>query len=201
LSLSGVHVNRTSLLILLAGLLVGFLGGYLAHETMRDLQPARLPAGGAPDTPHTAAMGGAAPLPGMSDIDRLREALERNPDDRMALVELANLNFDIGNWARAQELYERSLRLEPNDPDVLTDLGIALRSQGLVDRALERFREAQRLRPDHWQARFNEVVVLAFDRGDFAGAERALEDLRRLAPGSPDIERLEQEIERRREAG
>ena len=193
-------MNRDNALFLLVGILAGFLAGYLAHEAMSAVQPSRAAAGAAAAAAPHPPIGGAEPAPAMSEINRLREQVERDPNDRGALLALANMNFDIGNWARAQELYERYLELDPDNPDVLTDLGIAIRSQGDFQRALDLFRRAKRLRPDHWQATFNEVVVLAFDLSDFAAAERLLGDLRRLAPGNPDVERLAQEVQRRREA-
>jgi len=194
-----MEVKRDHALFLLVGLLAGFLVGYLAHEAMSGVQPPRLAAGAATD-PHAA--GGGAPDGGaMPDLGRLREILEREPENREALLALANMNFDIGAWARAQELYERYLALDPRNADVLTDLGICLRSQGQIDAALARFREARALRPDHWQSLYNEAVVHAFDRRDFAAAEPVLGELRRLAPDSPEVQRLLAEIERLRAAG
>jgi len=195
-------VNRDHLLFLLIGLLTGFLGGYISHEMMAAVQPPPLSAttAGAAD-PHAGLGSAAEPVPQVADINRLRAILEQDPENRQALLTLANLNFDIGAWDRASELYERYLGLDPGDPDVLTDLGIALRSQGRTDEALERFREANRLQPGHWQSLFNEAVVHAFDRSDFAAAEAALERLRQIAPGNPDVARLAQEIESRRNAG
>jgi len=193
-------VNRDNALFLLVGLLAGFLVGYLAHEAMSGVQPQRGSAGAAAATaadPHSGIsgapeLGGAA----MPDLARLREALERNPQDREALLTLANMNFDIGAWARAQEYYERYLQLDPDNPDVLTDLGICLRSQGQIDAALARFRQARQLRPDHWQSVFNEAVVRGIDQRDFAAAEALLAEARKLAPNNPDVDRLASEIER-----
>lgn len=192
-------MNRDHLLFLLIGLVTGFLGGYVGHEVMAGVQPAPLAASAG--NPHAAIAAEGGTQAEMADISRLRELVEREPENREALLTLANMNFDIGAWQRAQQLYERYLRLDPDNPDVLTDLGIALRSQGQHEAALARFRRARELRPDHWQALFNEVVVHAFDRSDFAAADPALAELRRLAPGNPDVERLAAEVERRRSAG
>jgi tetratricopeptide (TPR) repeat protein len=175
-------VNRDNALFLLVGLLGGFLAGYVAHEAMTAVQPARAPAGAAVAPHPPVAEGGGQPA--MSEINRLREIVERNPEDREALRALANMNFDIGNWARAQELYERYLTLDPDNPDVLTDLGISIRSQGDFNRALELFR-SEAGDPAHWQSTFNESS-LAFglsDRRGGAAARRAA----RLAPGNPDV--------------
>lgn len=198
-------MTRDHLLFLLIGLLGGFLVGYIAHETMSGVQPSRVAPGvaAAPMAAEPQADAGGAPAggPPMAEINRLRALVEQNPNDRDALRQLANLNYDIANWPRAQELYERYLKLDPDNPDVLTDLGITLRSQGQLDRALELFRRAEQLRPDHWQARFNEIVVLAFDRKDFAAAERALAELERRAPGNADVQRLAQEVRKLKEGG
>ncbi len=204
-------MSRDHILFLLIGLLGGFIGGYLAHEAVVGVQPARIAAAtesaqgtataasqGPPPSSNGAPAGGGPP---MAEINRLKEALAKNPDDAEALVELANLNFDIQNWAKAQELYDRFLKLRPKDPDVLTDLGITLRAQGHFDEALASFREAEKLKPDHWQSRFNEVVVLAFDKKDFAEAEKALAALRKLEPDNPDISRLADEVRRLKESG
>lgn len=197
-------MNRDHFLFLVIGLLTGFLGGYIAHEMMAAVQPPPLSATATPEAsgdPHAGLGTPATPVPQVADINRLRAVLEQDPENRDALLTLANLNFDIGAWDRAVELYQRYLTLDSSNPDVLTDLGIALRSLGRPDEALERFREANRLRPDHWQSLFNEAVVHAFDRSDFAAAEAALERLRQIAPGNPDVARLAQEIESRRTAG
>jgi len=197
-------VNRDNALFLLVGLLAGFLVGYLAHEAMAGIQPQRAAAGAAvaaAGDPH-AGIAGAPELGGaaMPDLARLREVLERDPENREALLTLANMNFDIGAWSRAQEYYERYLKLDPADADVLTDLGICLRSQGQTDAALARFAEARRLRPDHWQSLFNEAVVRGIDQRDYAAAEKLLVEVRKLAPNNPDIDRLASEIERLKSA-
>jgi tetratricopeptide (TPR) repeat protein len=202
-------VNRDSLLFLLIGLLAGFLAGYVVQEEMAERQPQRLSPAAAAAAAGSASVSGAAPgMAGasgggapMQRIEELRRRLEADPDDQAALLELANLNFDIQNWARAKELYERLLTLRPGDPDVLTDLGISLRSQGDFDGALARFREAQKVAPNHWQARFNEIVVLAIDRNDAAAASARLAELEKLAPGNADVARLAEEVRRRQPAG
>lgn len=202
-------MNRDSALFLLIGLLAGFLAGYILHEEMAEVQPPRLPhgAGGAamlaaPDGGAAGEMAGSPATAGgvtpMAQIEELRRRVEADPNDADATLGLANLNFDIQNWGRARELYERALALRPGDPDVLTDLGISLRALGQFDEALARFREAQAVAPQHWQSRFNEIVVLALDRQDLVAAEARLAELTTLAPGNADVARLAEEIRRRK---
>ena len=136
----------------------------------------------------------------MAEIQRLREHIEKNPNDADAVLLLANLNFDIKNWARARELYERRLALKPGDPDVITDLGVCYREEGEFQKALAFFEQAQTLAPEHWQSRYNKVIVLAFDLKDYAGAQKVLDELQRLQPQNPSISELAAEVARRRSA-
>lgn len=196
-------MNRDSLLFVTIGLLAGFIVGYL----LRDVTAARQPAfqgaanAGSPAVTAPAAAPPAGPgAPPMAEIQRLREHVEKNPNDTEAILMLANLNFDIRNWERARELYSRHLELLPDDPDVITDLGVCYRELGQFQQALEHFAKAQRLAPEHWQSRYNQVVVLAFDLKDYEGAERVLSELRRLQPQNTSISELAAEVSRRRGA-
>jgi len=194
-------MNREHGLVLLVGLLGGFLLGYLAKEQMDGVQPARLAAAtgvvpGGPSGPAGPAGPDAAGANPMAEVNRLQQAIAANPEDADSILRLANMSFDIQRWERAGELYERYLALRPGDPDVLTDLGITRRARGDFDGALELFAQAQGIAPDHWQARFNEVIVRAFDQRDLPGATRALAELEARRPGDPDVARLAEEVRR-----
>ena len=195
---------------MLVGLLAGFIAGYLVHDAMAVRQPPRLPAGAAGQfaAGEVPAGGGAAPgaaagnpMAPMAEIQRLREHIEKNPNDADAILVLANLNFDIRSWERARELYSRHLELKPGSPDVLTDLGVTYRELGQHQEALELFDQAQKLQPNHWQSLYNQIVVYAFDLRDFPVAEKLLVELRRLQPDNPSVAELATEVARRRAAG
>lgn len=198
-------MNRDNVLFTVIGILAGFISGYLLHESMSERQPARRIAVEGATAAVPAPGGGAAPgaatnsaaANSMQEVQRLRRYVEENPQDADAVQMLANLNYDIQNWSRAAELYGRFLELRPDDPDTMTDLGASLRNLGQIDQALEQFRKVREIAPDHWQARYNEILVLAFDRNDPAAARGALAELRSLQPQNPDVDRLEAEIEKR----
>ncbi|RMH18378.1 MAG: hypothetical protein D6696_13315 [Acidobacteria bacterium] len=136
----------------------------------------------------------------MAEVRALRQRLEEDPNDREALRRLAGLQFQISNWSRAIELFERLLALEPNDVVTMTDLGVSYRGAGQLDRALELFRRAYETDPSYWQAAFNEAYVLGFDRGDWAAAQRVVDELQARQPDNADVARLAEEIARRRQA-
>lgn len=221
-------MNKDNLIFTVIGILAGFIAGYLMHELVASHQPPRLtpelraqiampgedPLAGpadnrvsdvAPGTGgDTAASavpgGGGAGQPGMEQIQQLRAYVEKNPNDAAAVLQLANLNFDIRNWGRAEELYRQYLKLRPRDANVMTDLGISYRESKKFDEALAQFNEAKKLAPDHWQAYYNEIVVLAFDLKRFDDADRVLAELQRLQPGNPDVARLADAVTKQRTA-
>ena len=210
-------MNRDNLLFATIGILVGFIAGYLMHEVMATRQPPRLTpemraqivvpggeqGGGGPAPDAGAGPGpGASPAvagggPPMQEIQKLKDYVAKNPNDLKAVRELADLNFDIRNWQRAQELYRHYLELKPNDADVLTDLGISYRETKDFDKALKHFQEAQKVAPDHWQAYYNQVVVLAFDLKKLDEANQVLVKLQQMQPGNPEVEKLAGAVKQR----
>lgn len=195
-------MNRDSLLFLVIGLLTGFIGGYVMHEVMaaRQPAPARPTQSAATVTAPTAAAAGAASAqPAMDRVQRLAAHVRDNPEDAVAIRQLANLHYDISNWQRAAELYSRYLELEREDLDVMTDLGATYRYLGRPNEALEQFRSVRELAPEHWQSRYNEVLVLAFDLNDLTAASTAMGELLSMQPDNPDVARLAAELKKRTE--
>ncbi|HEV2845599.1 MAG TPA: tetratricopeptide repeat protein, partial [Thermoanaerobaculia bacterium] len=148
--------------------------------------------------PPPEAAGGTGPA--MAEVQQLQARLQESPNDTDAMLRLANLNFDIRNWQRAQELYARYLELEPKNVDVMTDLGISYRETRQFNEALAMFAKAKQVNPQHWQAYYNEVVVLAFDLQRLDEANQSLARLQELQPGNPDVARLAEAVAKQRDA-
>lgn len=215
----GNSLNKDNLLFLMGGLLLGFVFAYLLFEAMASRQPPRLTAalrsqiamgdeaggGGAmgaaaAEAPAGAAQGQGSGPAAMAEIQQLRAFVEKNPNDIQAVRKLADLNFDIQNWQRAQELYSHYLELKPNDPDVITDLGITYRGLQQYDKAIDLFNQAKKLEPGHWQAYYNEVVVLAFDLKKPEQANQVLGQLQKLQPSNPEVAKLAEAMAKQRTA-
>ncbi len=192
-------MNRDNALFAVIGLLAGFIGGYVMQEVMSERQPARRVSG---TSSAAAGGGGSSPAtgggqPAMEQVQQLARYVQENPEDAAAVRQLGDLNYDIQNWSRAAELYERYLKLQPGDVNVMTDLGASYRFLGEPQQALEKFRQIRGINPTHWQARYNEILVLGWDLGEMGAAQQALAELQSLQPDNPDVVRLAQELERR----
>ncbi len=203
-------MNRDKVLFMVIGLLAGFIGGYVTHELMAARQPqpgwpataglgspARPPGGSGQRTSVAPTAPAAGSQPAMEQVQQLAAYVRDNPEDASAIRQLANLNYDISNWQRAAELYSRYLELDASDFDVMTDLGATYRYLGKPQEALEQFRQVLKLAPDHWQSRYNEVLVLAFDLNDLPAADQALAELVKVQPENPEVARLAAELKKR----
>ncbi|MEM7582008.1 MAG: tetratricopeptide repeat protein [Acidobacteriota bacterium] len=195
-------MNRDNALFLVIGALAGFISGYIMHEAMAARQPAPRrpiePQAVAQQAAPSAAQQQPGAAPAMEQVQRLRARVEENPNDAEAVRLLANLNYDISNWGRAASLYAQYLELEPDNVDVMTDLGAVYRNLSRPEDALEQFREARRRVPEHWQALYNEILVLAFDLADLETARARMNELLEQQPENPNVQRLAAELERRR---
>jgi tetratricopeptide (TPR) repeat protein len=204
-------VNKDSVIAAVFGILLGFIAGYLMHEVMASRQPPRLVAG-AQNTMPGAQTPGAGPFQGgqapqaeqqaaqiQQEMQSLEQFVQENPNNQEAIRRLADLNFEQQRWPQARDLYTRFLELQPGEPDVLSDLGVVYRGLGEPDKALANFDQAQRLAPDHWRSRYNEVIVL-LDLQRFDEAQQVMSELEKLQPNNPNVAQLAQELQKQRKA-
>ncbi len=195
-------MNRDNVLFIAVGLLVGFVGGYVVHESMATRQPPGRAGSGASARTQTPTAGAAPAADTGAAAEQVRQLaahVRENPDDAQAIRRLANLNYQISNWQHAAELYSRYLELDSTDYDVMTDLGATYRYLGRPREALEQFRNVRDLAPDHWQSRYNEVLVLAFDLEDLPAANTAMSELVSMQSDNPEVARLAAELKKRSE--
>lgn len=97
------------------------------------------------------------------ELQMLKEALEKDPANRNAWVQLGNKHFDANQQIEAVEAYDKALAIEGDDPNVLTDQGVMYRKNGWFGKAIENFGKANKLDPRHLQSLLNMGIVYRFD--------------------------------------
>lgn len=127
-------------------------------------------------------------------IAQLESRLTGTPADLAVLTDLANLNWDIEDFAQAAVWYGRALEIDPLNPDLHTDLGTALFYENQVDESLAEFAQALELSPDHPQALINMGIVLVEARNDREGAIALWQRFLDTSPDHPRAEMIRQEI-------
>lgn len=177
-------MRRDTLVFALAGIVFGFVVGYMAASW--DVIPR-------PVTPRQA---GPAPSPSPAprgiDPDEVRamESLAaRQPADAAVRVELGNLYMDHQRWDEAIRWYREALAIQPANAETRTDMGACFVSSGRPEEGLGEFETVLKANPDHRNALYNKgIALLQLGRGTEAAA--AWEDLLKRHPDDPQIQGL-----------
>lgn len=198
--------KETVILYVVIALVVGFIGGATVGILWVTKGKER---GALVQKPQTAQPG--SPMPGpvqgptapgrdsmetTSQIQTLKEIVQKDPKNLQAWKELGNLYFDTDQPKEAIEAYSRYLASKPDDADVRTDMGIMYRKLGQFDKAIEEFRKAAKSDPKHANSRYNIGIVLLHDKGDIKGAMKAWEDYLKVDPNSERAQRIKAQIEK-----
>ncbi|MFI5143417.1 MAG: tetratricopeptide repeat protein [Thermoanaerobaculales bacterium] len=196
------------------GLLLGFFGGYLLGQSQPGTAPVRPadphagvpgapPLSGQPVTPPVGGRTAATANPRLMEQEReLNGLLAKDPNNYDHLVQAGNVQYDMNDYIKAIDYYERARKIRDDSADVMTDLGVCYKETHKPQQALELFDRAADLNKTHWQSRYNAAVVRLFDLNDAAGARHELEQLRALKIATdPEVTKnlagLEQEIAKR----
>ena len=91
--------------------------------------------------------------------------------------------------------------LNPADPNVSTDLGVAYYYTNQSDRALAQFEKSLATDPKHTKTLLNVGIVRAFGKNDLAGAAKAWEAVVAISPDSPEGQAAKKGLEGVRNAG
>ncbi len=196
------------------GILVGLFFGYLLGQGQAVPPAAAVRSG----DPH-AGVPGAPPLSGqpqmppsggrtaatgnprlLEQAHELEALLVKDPNNYDHLVQLGNTEYDLNDFVKAADYYEKARKIRDDSPDVMTDLGVCYKELGQPKKALDLFDRAAENHPDHWQSRYNAAVVRLFDLNDVAGAKSEVEKLKQMqgkVSGIPDLSGLEGEIAKR----
>ncbi|MFQ5580547.1 MAG: tetratricopeptide repeat protein [Nitrospiria bacterium] len=149
------------------------------------------PVRSAPVAPH------APPQAGVSFMEKLegfKKKLEKDPKDLEALVFMANANFDIQRFEKAQTFYLKALDVDPDNPHIRTDLASTYRHLGDSDKAIDELGRVIKTHPNHEIALYNLGIILLNDKEDGAKAAEAWERLVQLNPHDPLSAELRKKI-------
>jgi tetratricopeptide (TPR) repeat protein len=133
-------------------------------------------------------------------IEEYRSELAEDPDNLAANIALANALYDAGQWREAITYYDRALRLDPRNADVVTDRGTCFRNMGMADEAVAEYHRALKLDPSNQDALYNLGVVYSHDKKDLAKAILFWERLLEIAPKHPQANDIRASIENFRRA-
>ena len=174
-----------SLVFAAAGALFGLIAGWILGAEQASVRPQSVAAPAAESQP-AGQTAQAPPQLDQAEVDRLLKVAAAEPTSASPRAALGNLYFDAERYKEATEWYEAALKLEPNNADVSTDLGVGYYYLNQPDRALAQFDHSLQIDSKHTKTLLNVGIVRAFGKQDLAGAAKAWEQVLALAPASPE---------------
>ncbi len=168
----------------IAGIAFGLIAGWVIGTQQATVRtPAAAPVASA------APAADAEPRAAILDetkVNALKAVAERETANPTPRVELANLYFDAQKFDDAIKWYEAALKLNPNDVNVSTDLGVSYYYTNNPDKALAQLDRSLKIDPKHAKTLLNIGIVKAFAKQDLEGASKAWQQVIQLAPDSPE---------------
>ena len=79
----------------------------------------------------------------LSQEEILKEKVKTNSNDTRSWISLGNIYFDTNRYDEAIESYLNALEIKPDNPDVLSDLGVMYRRAGKPENAISAFDKVQ----------------------------------------------------------
>src|SRR5712691_9983493 len=135
----------------------------------------------------------STPSPSAPPVSPLPSAPRPEPLRAPELRERAREATVLGSLARAEELLERAVALDPADASAWNDHGVVLVRRGQHRRGIEAIRRSLALDPQHAEAHRNLAVALEQD-GQTLGVAAHYRAFLALAPGHPDRAQIEQRL-------
>jgi len=191
-------VRLDAVVYTVAGMAFGVILGWVigAQQLGRTAQTAAPPQAAQSAPPANQPAGGrTAPPLDQARVDQLTTAINGDPKNTTAVVQLANVYFDAERFTDAISWYEKALALDPKNADVSTDLGVSYYYTNRTDEALRRFEESLKINPKHTKTLLNKGIVLAFGKEDLKAAAAEWQKVVDLAPGTPEGEAAKRALE------
>lgn len=167
-------------------LVVGLALGYLFRGSQSPA--ARVTATGATSPVPAGGMGGQMPtlnqMKHMADVKAqpLLDKLKTDPANSDLLIQVATVYRSAHQFKEAAEYYDKSLRINPKNVLIRTEMASCLYYDGNVDGALAQLEQSLKDDPKNANALFNLGMIRLDAKKDPKGAVSAWQELLKLNP-------------------
>lgn len=193
-------MTRENFLFGIIGVLLGFILGFMLHGVMsqRDAERAaaspqqqrqQLPA----DHPPISTDGSGDQQQSMEQVQATIARARNNPKDFDAQIMAARLEYQIQQYDEAIKFLLTANQLKPDNYDVLVMLGEANMDAQHWD-AAEKWYKAAQTKNSKDVAVAASLAFVGLQRSDVKAAERAIANLEKLSPDSPDLQNFKNKL-------
>ena len=113
----------------------------------------------------------------------LKQAIAAHPNERMFNTLLGQMYYRKSDYATAEQIFRKSIRMDPQSPNAYAHLNATLLRQNREDEALAVIQQGLLVHP-HWEL-YTNLGTSLFAKGDFLGAVQAFENAVSEKKGSP----------------
>ena len=176
------HAYTMAVVCLVAGMAIGYLfrGSESPDRPVQRTKPATVGSMGDP-------MPNLEQMKHMADkkAEPLLERLKQDPNNAALLVQVGDVYKQTHQFKDAANFYGRSLKINPKNAGVRSDMASVLYYIGDVDGALAQLHEARKYEPKNGAALFNLGMIRLQGKKDRNGAVAAWEELLMKNPQLP----------------
>ncbi len=119
-------------------------------------------------------------------IKAIEEARNENPEDTALMQAQADLFYKQGNIAKYKEIMEQIVANDPENPDLLYNLGVSASRLEDNDQAMEYYKKALELKPDYTSAQINIAALI------LSNEKAIVEEMNNLGTTSKDYKRYDE---------
>jgi tetratricopeptide (TPR) repeat protein len=199
-ALPGLDMKREPMVFGVAGLLLGFVLGYMVANLDGGRSEARPVVASPAGATDSARLPSSSPPLDPNELKALESLAVRERGNAEVRVELGNLLMDHSRFEDAARWYREALALKPDLLDVRVDLGACLVNGGKAGEGLAEFDKALQKDPTHKKALFNKGIAL-METGRSQEAVAVWEGLLKRFPNDPQLSGLRRQIEQAKGAG
>jgi cytochrome c-type biogenesis protein CcmH/NrfG len=127
-------------------------------------------------------------------LNVLETLSRKDPGNAQIKTQIGNVYYDLGQFQKAIDAYQASLKIQPENPSVETDQATCYHYLGQNDTALEILDKVLGYRPNFPQALFNKGIVLIEGKRKVQEGIAVWESLLRTNPDFPQRAELEKKI-------
>jgi tetratricopeptide (TPR) repeat protein len=124
--------------------------------------------------------------------------LQKDPNNQEAIIDIANMNFDLKNYDEASTWYIKALDKDPKNVNLITDLGSCYLWLKQPEKAIEYYNKSLSMDPNHFQTLMN-LGIARMSMGNRKGAAEAWEKIVSLYPDNPETPMLRDAVKKLRE--
>ena len=134
-----------------------------------------------------------------TELAQNQAILMKDPENQAALVNAANLSYDLKVYPQAISYYEKALIKDPKNMNLITDLGTSYFYSKQPEKAIEMYNRSLAIDSKHLQSLMN-MGVVKMSIGDHAGAADVWEKAVTYYPDIPEAAEMKATIQKLRSA-